>query len=103
LATTPSDIEGVTTEANDGAQRSTEFDVIDPVNGLIVGNVAEAPAYGESTKHLAAEVNAPRLAGPGAMESLDADFGALNAASSIHPLRQRRPLDGLEVSRDEVL
>jgi hypothetical protein len=63
LATTPSDIEGVTTDAKDGAQRPTASDV-NPVNGLIVGTVAEAPSYGESTKHLAAEVHTPRLAGP---------------------------------------
>jgi hypothetical protein len=103
LATTPSDIEGVTTDANDGAQRPTAFDVINPVNGLIVGTIADAPAYGEYPKHLAAEVNTPRLAGSGTMESFCAESGALNAAASIHPLRQRRPPDGLEVSRDGVL
>jgi hypothetical protein len=103
LATTPNDIEGVTIDANDGVRRPTEFDVINPVNGLIGDTVVEAPAYGESTKHRAAEVNTPRPAGPGAMESYTAEFGALNAALPIHPLRQGRPLDGLEVNRDEVL
>jgi hypothetical protein len=82
LATTPSDIEGVTTDANHGAQRPTASDV-NPVNGLIVGTVAEAPSYGEPTKHIAADVNTPRLAGLGAMEGLTAEFCALNASASV--------------------